>query len=279
MDQKVRLGLIGGLVLLGGVVFYTLSASDDAPPPAAPTVERIVETVDYADVLSVSTNLQRGSRVTPDQLTWIQWPEAALTPALVVKDDSGEVDIIGQLEGSIVRDPLTPGEPVTLSKFIRAGEAGIMAALLKPGMRAVTVRISVDTASGGFILPGDKVDIMLKEVLAAQPGGDGRPNIQASTIFKNVTVLAIDQSYTNNPELGAAMPGSTATLELSPDDAAAITVAQDRGDLTLLLRGFTGANSKAVSRAYEPKKKSAPKPPLTIYRQGEVETVQLQQPR
>ncbi len=277
MDQKVRLGLIGGLVVLGGVVFYTLSSTPDAPVAVAPTIERIVETVDYADVLSVSTDLSRGTRITADQLTWIKWPEDAVTPALVVRDPGAEVSVIDQLSGSIVRDPLTPGEPVTMSKFIRAGEAGIMAALLKPGMRAVTVRISVDSASGGFILPGDKVDVMLKRVLPAQPGGDGRPVIEANTIFKNVNVLAIDQSYTMNPELGAAMPGSTATLELSPEDSAAITVAQDRGDLTLLLRGFTGANSRAISRAYQPKKTAAPKPPLTIYRQGEVETVQLQQ--
>ena len=277
MDQKVRLGLIGGLVVLGGVVFYTLSSTPDAPAPVEPTVERIVETVDYADVLSVSTDVQRGARITAEQLTWIKWPEDAVTAALVVRDAEAEVSVIDQLTGSIVRDPLTPGEPVTLSKFIRAGEAGIMAALLKPGMRAVTVRISVDSASGGFILPGDKVDIMLKQVLPAEENGDGRPVIEASTIFTNVTVLAIDQSYTMNPELGAAMPGSTATLELSPEDSAAITVAQDRGDLTLLLRGFTGANSRAVSRAYQPKKKTPPAPPLTIYRQGEVETVQLQQ--
>ena len=278
MDRKKAL-VVGGIVVLMGVVFITLNGMNEpAPAPVAPEREVIVEKVEYAKVLGVVDAMQKGARISADDLTWIDWPAEAVTPALIVDDPEAEIPVIDQLDGSIVRDPITPGEPLTYSKFIRAGEAGIMAALLRPGMRAVTIRISVDTAAGGFIQPGDKVDIILKEVLPASsnPNGSDRPEIVANTVFKNVSVLAIDQSFTNNPEGGAAIPGSTATLELSPRDAEDLLVAQDRGDISLVLRGFSGANARAASRASEPRAANVVNPPLTVYRQGDVETVQLQ---
>ena len=280
MDRK-RLMVAGGLVVLMGVVFVGLNGMNEpAPPPPAPEREVIVETVDYKRVLSVVEALPKGARVRATDLDWIDWPEEAVTAALIVEDPEAEVDVITQLEGSILRDNVQPGEPLTNSRFIRAGEAGIMAALLKPGMRATTIRISVDSAAGGFIQPGDRVDIVLKEVLPAKPvtdGGTGRPVITASSIFENVLVLAIDQSFTNEPEAGAALPGSTATLELSPEDSEALIIAQDKGDLVLMLRGFSGASARARSHAADARDVPAPTPPLMVFRRGDVETVQLQQ--
>ncbi len=281
MDRR-RLMLAGILVVVMGAVFFLLNGMNQAPetPVVAPQAEVIVKEVEYTRVLGIVEPRQKGSRIREGDLTWIDWPTEALTPALIVDDPTAEVPVTEQLVGALVRDPIQPGEPLTYSKFIRAGEAGIMAALLKPGMRATTVRISVDTAAGGFIQPGDRVDIILKEVLTGQAvsaGGTGGPEISAKTIFKNVLVLAIDQSFTNNPEGGAAIPGSTATLELSPEDSEDIIVAQDKGDLILLLRGFSGATSPAPSRAAEPREDQVSEPPLMVFRRGNVETVQLQQ--
>jgi pilus assembly protein CpaB len=281
MDRK-RLMLAGVLIVVMGVVFVMLNGmnSSEPAPVATPETKVIVQEVEYTRVLGVVEPLQKGSRIREGDLNWIDWPTEAVTPALIVDDPNAEVPVTEQLVGALVRDPVQPGEPLTFSKFIRAGEAGIMAALLKPGMRATTVRISVDTAAGGFIQPGDRVDIILKEVLGARAvadGGTGQAEITASTIFKNVLVLAIDQSFTNNPEGGAAIPGSTATLELSPEDSEDIIVAQDKGDLVLVLRGFSGATSPAPSRAAKPREDQLSEPPLMVFRRGNVETVQLQQ--
>lgn len=282
MDKK-RMILAGGLAVAAVVVFMGLNGMQAPPPPVLePETKVIVKEVDYAQVLSVVESMQKGARVRADDFTWIDWPADAVTPALIVKDSEAEVDPVEQLEGSLVRVAVIPGEPLTMSKFIRAGEAGIMAALLKPGMRATTVRISVDTASGGFIQPGDRVDIVLKEVLptiSREEGGTGRPEVIASTIFEDVLVLAIDQSYTNAPEDGAALPGTTATLELSVADSERVLVAQDRGDLILLLRGFSGSATRGRSHASQPKIAVDQSPPLVVYRRGEVETVQLKKAR
>ena len=280
MDRK-RLMVAGGLVVLMGAVFVGLNGMQEPPAPViAPEKEVIVEKVEYSQVLGVVDPMTKGSRVSASQLTWMDWPTEAVTAALIVRDETADIDPTESLDGSILRDNVQPGEPLTYGRFIRAGEAGIMAALLKPGMRATTIRISVDTASGGFIQPGDRVDVILKEVLPSKPtseGGTGRSIVTAKTVFENVLVLAIDQSFTNEPGAGAALPGSTATLELSRQDSESIIIAQDRGDLILTLRGFSGADARARSRAANITPDPVAPSPLQVFRRGEVETVQLQQ--
>ena len=274
MDKK-RLILIIALVGLMFVVFTTLRGMNASDPVAEPEVRTIVEEVDYTQVLSVAEPMSKGMRVREGDLKWIDWPTEAVSPALITNEPTAEGDVIETLLGALVREQLTPGDPLVMSRFIRAGDAGIMAALLSPGMRAVTVRISVDTASGGFIQPGDKVDIIMQETIAPsdQPGGFNATKFIASTIFENVTVLAIDQSFSNNPDGSAFIAGSTATLELSPRDAERITVAQVEGDLSLVLRGFSGSSARAPSRAKNPDAEEKAVPPLTIYRSGSAQSV------
>lgn len=274
MDRK-RLILIILLVALMFVVFTTLRGMNTGSTDAAPEVRTIVEAVDYSQVLSVSEPMNKGDRVRDGDLKWIDWPTEALTPAFIVNDPAAEMSAMDSLSGALVREALTPGDPVIMSRFIRAGDAGIMAALLSPGMRAVTVRISVDTAAGGFIQPGDKVDIILQETIQpdGEVGSSTQPKYLAATIFESVTVLAIDQSFSNNPESGAAIPGSTATLELSPRDAERITVAQVQGDLSLVLRGFSGSAARAQTRATTPQDAEKTVPPMTIYRSGAAQSV------
>lgn len=273
MDKK-RIILIIALVGLMFVVFNTLRSMGKSEP-AAPAVQTIIEEIDYTSVLSVAEPMNKGDRVRDGDLTWIDWPTDALTPALITEDSGTDMSPMDALEGAFVREPLMPGDPLIMSRFIKAGDAGIMAALLSPGMRAVTVRISVDTASGGFIQPGDKVDIILQETIQPDPdfGGSNQTEYVAGTIFENVTVLAIDQSFSNGADGGAAIPGSTATLELSPADAERVTVAQVRGDLSLVLRPFSGSSARAPSRFALDDEENAAVPPLTVYRSGAAQTV------
>lgn len=274
MDRK-RLILIIALIGLMFVVFTTLRGMNTEGTDAETEVRTIVQEVDYTQVLSVTDPMSKGDRVRNGDLRWIDWPTDAVTPALIVNDLNADVPVMESLIGALVREPLTPGDPLIMSRFIRAGDAGIMAALLSPGMRAVTVRISVDTAAGGFIQPGDKVDIILQETIqpTGEVGSATVPKYMASTIFENVTVLAIDQSFSNSPDGGAAIPGSTATLELSQRDAELVTIAQVRGDLSLILRGFSGSAARAPTRSSTPPDTEKVIPPLTIYRSGAAQSV------
>ncbi len=271
MDKK-KLILIVVLVGLMFVVFTTLRGMN-ATEIAEPEVRTVVQEVDYTQVLAVAEPMFKGQRVREGHLTWIDWPSEAVTAALIVEDPEAEVPVMDSLIGAVVRDALEPGDPLTMARFIRAGDAGIMAALLSPGMRAVTIRISADTASGGFIQPGDKVDIILQETIQPDDQFGGQIQQVANTIFENVTVLAIDQIFAADSEIGAALPGSTATLELSPGDAERVTVAQVRGDLSLVLRGFSGSGARAPSRSREKEEAKKSVPPLTIYRSGSAQSV------
>ncbi len=275
MDKR-RTFLIAGLAV-AAIVVFTQVKKLGAPTviEAVGTPETIIEKVEYVDVLVAAQNMSLGSRVSGQTVKWKQWPAEALTPSLISNDLRPEA--IDELDRAIVRSPILEGEPISESKLVKAGGSGVMAALLKPGMRAVTTRISVDTAAGGFIQPGDRVDIILTQTI--QP-----PTIQtnstqnerifiADTIFENVHVLAIDQTYSTGVEGGATVIGSTATFEMSQDDSELLQQSVSKGDLSLTLRGIIRSHARARSSAKEQKDVVATESSLTVYRGGQPQQV------
>jgi len=142
--------------------------------------------------------------------------------------------------GSVVREPILAGEPIVGRKIVRAGDSGYMAAYLEPGMRAMAIRVTVETAAGGFILPGDRVDVLLtRETNLSNVGSDDsdRSKFTSATVMQNVKVLAIDQS-TRAGDDEQAVVGATATLELGPRDAESLALAKSEGELSLVLRSY-----------------------------------------
>ncbi|CAN5403336.1 Flp pilus assembly protein CpaB [soil metagenome] len=141
--------------------------------------------------------------------------------------------------GSVVREPILKGEPIVARKIVRAGDSGYLAAYLEPGMRAMAIRVTVETAAGGFILPGDRVDVLLtqEKTPTTLEGGAQATKFASSTVMRNVKVLAIDQ--TTHAETDAqSVVGATATLELAPADAEALALAKSEGELSLVLRSY-----------------------------------------
>ena len=176
--------------------------------------------------------------------------------------------------GSVVREPILAGEPIVLRKIVRAGDSGYMAAYLEPGMRAMAIRVTVETAAGGFILPGDRVDVVLtRETNLGNLGaseGD-RSKFTSATVMQNIKVLAIDQS-TRAGDDEQTVIGATATLEVGPRDAEALALAKSEGELSLILRSYadTGGPSGRVSAG--PRQSSA----VRVYRGGAPEVVVVQ---
>ena len=137
--------------------------------------------------------------------------------------------------GSVVREPILAGEPIVARKIVRAGDSGYLAAYLEPGMRAMAIAVTVESAAGGFILPNDLVDVIM-----VRKGDNG--NFLTENVLNNVRVLAIDQQIKEGEDGTAAVVGATATLELTPEQAKIITVAQQMADrLTLALRSVADA--------------------------------------
>lgn len=166
---------------------------------------------------------------------------------------------VAALQGAIVKEPIFASEPVTDRKLVRAGQSGFLAVVLQPGMRAMAVPVSVETAAGGFILPGDRVDILLSRQIGQGQNG-GAAIFASETVMRNVRVLAVDQ--TTAPVNGAqAVVGAVATIEVSADDAEALNLAQAQGDLSLVLRSYadiSGPTGRAPRRTFYIPPPSAP---------------------
>ena len=276
MDKK-RLILIGGLVILGAVVF-TQAQKLNRPVEVtnqAPVVE--VEQVEYQDILAASADIPFGGRLSDANIKWKQWPKEAMSPEYVTREDRPEA--LSEFQAGVARAPIYVGEPISERRIVMVGDKGLMSGLLTPGMRAVATENSTESASGGFIQPGDHVDIILtKEVEEAPMPGQtrGEETYESSTVFSNVRVLAIDQTFDIDEEGGASIEGSVATLELSPGDAELLQVAIASGELSMVLRpiGSSVGNGFATSRSTMSKKR-ATRDTITVYRSGEQSSVAI----
>ena len=144
---------------------------------------------------------------------------------------------MSQVTGSIVRDPLLAGEPVVQGKIVRGGEGGYLSVTLGPGMRAVAIPVNAQTGVGGFVLPGDRVDVLMtrKEGGAGANGGVSLPTVEA--VLRNVQVLAIDQQI-QAPKNAKSLVGGSATLAVPAGDVETLLGAEGHGDLTLTLRSY-----------------------------------------
>ena len=285
MDTK-KIIVLGAMAVLGFVVFTGVRKLGTPAPTSQAEPQVIIQeaAVEYVSVLAIDADVSVGDRISEGIITEIEWPAEAVTPNLIKTEN--QPDAKQEFINALARTPMVAGETLTREKVIMAGDSGIMAAILKPGMRAVTVRISVDTAAGGFIQPGDKVDIILRENFQVRrPQNDTsartieRDNIFiAKTLFENVKVLAIDQTFTTGPENGAAIPGSTATFELSQPDAELLQESTGYGDIFLTLRGVNGANYKARSaaRITRTEEEETAQTTISVFRAGEATPVAVQ---
>ncbi len=217
-----RIAILGVALVAGGGAFL-LMMGNKGEGGAVNVVEPVKEKT--ARVLIADRDFQRGERLAIESVKWADWPEKALSEAFIT-EASGQTP--ESMSEAVARTLIVKGEPIIEAKIARAGSSGLMAAIISPGMRAVTQRVSPETASGGFILPGDRVDVLYTD--GGREGG-----ARTRTIFENVRVLAVNALYQENPE-SPYVEGVNVTLEFSPDDAEAFVTARSTGTLSLVLR-------------------------------------------
>jgi pilus assembly protein CpaB len=193
------------------------------PPPPA-----------QKSVLVARSAIARGQILKPTDLAWQTWPDGGLDRAYIQKGAKTIEDIAGW----VARDPLGPGEPITEGKVVAPGSRGFLAAVLRPGMRAVSVPVTATSGISGFVFPGDQVDILITHPLQASGGkGEGVPHQASETVLHDVRVLAVDQKLDSKG--GEAIVAHTATLEVTPKQSEVIAVASEMGKLSLSLRSLT----------------------------------------
>lgn len=239
-----RLIILGVAVAAAGGAGYVAKNMLVAPPP-----EVIVEkgpqapAIDLTEVLVLGKDVPMGAPV-GDALEWQSWPSGGINDNFITKAQDPEA--LEKFKGSMARIAMYSGEPLRKSKLIGEGQS-FMSSILPAGMRAIATQIAADTSAGGFILPNDYVDVIMtrRADTASTTGG-----FITETILKNIRVLAIDQAIQEDEEGRKVKVGETATLELTPQQAEIITVAQQMADrLTLALRAVVDTQEKVVDEA------------------------------
>jgi pilus assembly protein CpaB len=237
--KAARLVILGIAVVAGGLAALLASGSDNTPPAAPAPVAQI----DTVDVLVAKNDIGIGQSLKPEDLRWQTWPTAAANSIFIRRNERASA--IEQVAGSIARAPLAAGEPVRENKLIK-GNGGYMAAILPPGMRAISTEISPESGVGGFILPNDHVDIILSRRERDSDRGTGNEGNTSETILTDVRVLAIDQTVEEKNGQRVVV-GRTATLELSPRQSEMLVMARQLGSLSLALRSLRDAGGGATS--------------------------------
>src|SRR5215207_931154 len=212
----------------GGVAAY-LARGTDTPPPVQPVAQ-----LPTVDVLVAKSDVGLGQSLKPEDMVWQTWPAAAASNTFIKRSERPEAAT--QVTGSIARAPFIAGEPIREAKLVKADGSGFMAAILPTGMRAVSTEISPETGAGGFILPNDRVDVLLTK-RDKNPDGKGADIPNSEIILTNIRVLAIDQAP-KEKEGTSTLVGRTVTLELKPEQTETLARARQTGTLSLALRSI-----------------------------------------
>lgn len=236
--------LLLALAAAGGAAFLVMQLSKPQIMTKTVTQDQLVieeREVSEVDVLTVTRDFAIGETIKAEEMQWSPWPKANVSEFHYVQTNAPAS--IETLTGAVVKAALYKGEPLLPQKVAIKGEQGLLAAMMDPEMRAVSVEISAESASGGFILPNDRVDMILTYNQESDPDRGVKERTIATTIIKNVRVLAIDQNFTANAEGETARLGSTATIEVSPNEVELVAMAARLGEVSLALRPLDQAVS------------------------------------
>lgn len=238
-----RLIILGVAVAAAGGAGYV--AKNMVVAPTQVVVDAPKEpAIALQEVLVLSGDVAMGSLL-GNNIGWEQWPANGVNANFITR--AAEPDAVEKLKGSVARVAMYTGEPLRRSKLVGEGKS-FMSSILPSGTRAVATAIAADTSAGGFILPNDFVDVIM--VRKSDPAAGAGGGFTSETILKNIRVLAIDQTIQEDEEGKKTRVGQTATLELTPQQAEIITVAQQMADrLTLALRSVKDAQEKATGEA------------------------------
>lgn len=238
--KPARLLILGVAVVAAGLA-GVLAMSLAGRGSVVTQVQSVVEKEPSVNVLVSSANLPVGARIDEKAVHWMAWPQGGVVQGFITETDKPQA--VKDLQGSVVRLPIFEGEPIRAEK-IADSNSRIMSSLLPSGKRAVATEISVATGAGGFILPNDRVDLIM---VRKQKTGD---KYLTETVLSNVRVLAIDQQIQEKDDGSKAVVGTTATLELTPDQTKVLAVAQQMADrLSLALRSVADAREQDTSAA------------------------------
>ncbi|MFB9174446.1 Flp pilus assembly protein CpaB [Roseibium salinum] len=227
-----RIFVLAIAVAAGFVAFRMVMMSSGTPEPEV-TQAHVVEQKN-AEVLVAGKDILLGGKLSPADLSWAPWPEDALPNGAVLK--KGSPGALEEYSGQIARAPIFAGEPIRPERLINT-DKGFMSAILPKGKRAIAVSVEAETTAGGFILPGDKVDLILTR--------KSDRGATSETFLENVRVLAIDTTTAGEQDQKNLSPKRTATLELTLSESEVVAQSQQVGTISLALRSALDSEDDA----------------------------------
>ncbi len=183
-------------------------------------------------VLVAKTDLPTGVFIQEEQLRWQIWPDDDIPENYFTEE---EIDP-SELYGAVVRRGFTTGEPITPKRVIRPGERGFLAAVLRPGFRAMAIRVNATSGVSGLVFPGDRIDIILTHTVADSSGEEVIQRRASETVLRNVRVLAIDQLVDDSGS--EPKYAKNFTLEVTPKQTEMLSVVRELGALSISLRSL-----------------------------------------
>jgi pilus assembly protein CpaB len=260
---------IVAVALVASVVLALFVHGLFSRPKPAPAQVAAAPAPPMTRVLVAKTDLGVGDRLTADNMAWQSWPAATLNEAYITDAQpvappqglaettfskartavgdiaSGGGPKMQAMIGDIVREPIYTGQPITAKMIIHSGDSSYMAVRLPTGMRAISLPLNVESGAGGFIEPGDRIDVLSTH---ADNNKNGSGGMITETVLTNALVLAIDQ-HTDSPKTGATVLGATVTLEVPEESATSVARARSQGGITLALRSYADMSGHTTGRS------------------------------
>ncbi len=233
----VMFALAAGSAVMAGVLAKGLISK--GPQVQA---EAVVQTK-TTPVLVAAKDIEVGERLAAGTIIWKDWPADNVLDAMITKDEKPDADVA--FAETRARIPMFEGEVINEKKIVDPKTGGFMSAVLPKGMRALSVAISERSSAGGFIMPNDRVDVLLTR---KTQGTGGNNIVRTETVISNVRVLAINQVFrqAKEGEEVALKDGLTATVELTPPQAEIVARVESEGELSLALRSIAESDGKAM---------------------------------
>jgi len=234
MKRPQLIGL--AIAATAGLLAFYMVRSVVSRPPVEKTVEIKIKS---GEVLVARADIGLGQVVNDSLFRWQPWPEENVSSGYITHQSNP--DAMKEFTDAIARAPIMAGEPITAAKLVKAGQGGVLAAILPAGMRAISTKIREETAVGNLILPNDRVDVIL---IRRVRGKTGQEEFVSDLLFGNVRVLAIGQQIeTKEGKKTADGAATTATLELTARQTEVLALANAMGEISLSLRSIADAEA------------------------------------
>jgi len=238
--SKTRIVILG-LAIGSAVLAAYLAKGFIGKKPRTEVVE--VNTVATVPILVAKRDVLMGEKLLPGSMDWQPWPEKSVSETMITQKE--DPDALRKYEAARARLAIFLGEPIIEKKVVMPTETGFMAAILPKGMRAIAVRVSEESGAGGFILPNDRVDVVLTRKVDDDAASS--KTVTSETILSNVKVLAIDQAFRREGDGEQVIVAKkTATLELNPQQSEVVSMAESLGQLSLMLRSIAENGDKGL---------------------------------